>query len=137
MLSLQHADVFFGRGLPLTSTSTPANNALRPVLNTAGYSTVHSSQSSSGISTDPSSRQYSDTQTPSVSAQRPPNTGAQSVRFADNVNTYTTEPSQLSSMVAKSLTLSRQQEFDSLGRTPGPETVARLLSYGTGENSMY
>jgi hypothetical protein len=61
----------------------------------------------------------------------------QSVRFADNVHTYRSEGAQLSSMVAKSLTLSRQQDIASVGRMPGPEAVARFQSYGADENSMY
>lgn len=103
-----------------------------------GYSTVHSSQSSSGFSSIPSGILSDRTQTPSISGPRPP-TGTHSVRFADNIDTRQSERSQLASMVAQSLTISRQQGNITDGSIAGQQAVARLNMYGgaDGENSKF
>ena len=90
MLCLQITGLtpFLGRGLPTYATSTPANPGLvRPVSRPSGISTLHSSGSSSGVSSGisvPSITGMTDpTPTPSSFA---PNYGATpSVRFADEV----------------------------------------------------
>lgn len=107
---------------------------------TGGYSTVHSAHSSSGFSSNPSGILSDRTQTPSYSGPPRPPTGTHSVRFADNIETHHSERSQLASMVAQSLTLSRQAGNITDGTAPGREAVARLQLYGSdsdGDNSKW
>lgn len=114
-------------------------NISRPMPRTGGYSTVHSAQSSSGFSSVPSGILSERTQTPSYSGPPRPPTGTHSVRFADNIETRQSERSQLASMVAQSLTLSRQVgNITDHGTVPGREAVSRLQLYGSsndGDNS--
>ena len=90
ILSLQVTGLtpFFGRGLPTYATSTPANPALaRPQSRPGGMSTLHSSGSSSGVSSGlsvPSITGPTDP-TPTPSSFSPNYTQTPSVRFADEV----------------------------------------------------
>ncbi|EDO33629.1 predicted protein [Nematostella vectensis] len=108
-------DHFFGHGLPLASTSTPATG-VPPLPGSRAISLVHSSHSS-GFSSIQSSGTRPDSTLSSVT----PGYG----HAAQGA-----EGTQLASMVAQSLALSQQKQSGfQESQTPGRQAVAKLISY--------